>query len=399
MLLLAGLAGLAGAVLARPVAAATAPVTAGTDVSNGSLVGSWPDVKAAGMTFTGVMTVDGATVTNSEYNAEVTGALAAGLFVMPYVVADPLRVGGADQFTKKAWPVIKGIAASPYRVGGAYLPIALDLESQPKVTPKECYGLTPAQMIGWINAFINAARSQAHVTPVIYTSASWWQDCTGAAASFGGAPLWVADYGVATPAIPAGWAGYTFWQSSGTATINGIAGVGQADLDQFEGAVTGKAATSGSFQVRTLSSLAGGSVSYSAVRLPKGVSLSSSGKLSWTKATPVGALTVTVATTGTPATVNLTLLMHAPITIATAKRSSTVGRTVKLQVTASGTDEKHGFAPTLKATGLPPGLKMNGSGLVTGKPAKAGSWAVKVTATDNLDGTGSATFTWTIKKG
>lgn len=399
MLLLAGLAaGMGGAVLAQPVAAATAPVTEGTDVSNSSLVASWPDVKAAGVTFTGVLAVDGATVTNPEYNAQVTGALAAGLFVMPYVVADPLKVSGADQFTKKAWPVIKGIASAPYKTGGAYLPIALDLEAQPGVTPKVCYGLTQAQMKSWIGAFVNAARSQAHVTPVIYTSAGWWQTCTGGTASFGGAPLWVADYSDATPVLPSGWSGYTFWQRSSTATINGIAGVGQADLDQLEGAATGKAGTSGSFQLRTLGSLAGDPVSYKAVRLPKGVTLTSSGKLSWTKTTPVGALAVTVATTGNPATVNISLLMHTPISIADASRSSTVGKKVKLQVTTSGTDQKHGFTPTLTVSGLPPGLKETGNGLVTGTPTKAGSWAVTVTARDNLDGAASVTFTWTIKK-
>jgi hypothetical protein len=352
------------------------------------------------MAFTGVMAFDGASVSNPQYKAEVTGALAAGLFVMPYVVADPLKVSGADQFAKKAWPVIKGIAAAPYKAGGRYLPITLDLEAQAQVTPKECYGLSQGKMLSWINAFVAAARSQAHVTPVIYTTVKWWQDCTGGSKAYGGAPLWVADYGVSTPAIPAGWTGYTFWQRSASGTVNGIGGA--ADLDQLEGAVSARAATSGSFQLRTLSSLAGdpGPVSYSAAKkLPKGVSLSPSGKLSWGPSTPLGALKVTVsAKNAVPATVSETLLVHAPITIATAKRSSTVGKKVGLQVTATGPDKNHGHAPSLKAAGLPPGLTMNASGLVSGKSAKVGSWAVSVTATDNLDGTGSATFTWTIKK-
>ena len=54
------------------------------------------------MTFVGVMAFDGASVSNPSYDAQVAGALSAGLFVMPYVVADPLKVatGGASSATR-----------------------------------------------------------------------------------------------------------------------------------------------------------------------------------------------------------------------------------------------------------------------------------------------------------
>ncbi|HEY7814006.1 MAG TPA: ricin-type beta-trefoil lectin domain protein, partial [Nakamurella sp.] len=186
----------------------------------------------------------------------------------------------------------------------------------------------------------------------------------------------------------------------GNATLNGIAGAGQADLDQLGGdLITVKSGTSGSFQVRTLSSLAGQPVTYSAAStLPNGVSVSASGKLSWTAAAPAGALPVTIAAgTAVPAAVSVTLLVHAPITIATAPRSSTAGNSMSLHVTGSGPDKNAGFAPTLHATGLPPGLTMNSAGLITGWLVKPGSYTVKVTATDSLGGTGSASFTWAVK--
>ncbi len=400
------MAGLAAAVAVHTAvqepaahAAVVAPPAKGTDVSNLTTVTSWANVKAAGVTFTGVMAFDGASVSNPSYNAQVTGALAQGLFVMPYVVADPLKIGGAAQFAK-AWPVISGIASAPYAGGGQYLPVALDMEAQPQVTSDACYGLSKTAMVAWIQAFLDAAQNKIGTKPVVYSSPNWWQACTGGSTAFGGYPLWIADYGVSAPAIPAGWPGYTFWQSSGSATLSGISGAGQADLDQLGGdLIAAKAGTSGSFQVQTLSSLADQPVTYAAAStLPPGVSVSASGKLSWTPATPAGALLVTVgAGTAVPAAVSVTLRVHAPIAIATANRSSTAGNPVSLHVTASGPDKNAGFTPTLHATGLPPGLTMNAAGLITGWLVKPGSYTVKVTATDTLSGTGSASFTWAVK--
>jgi GH25 family lysozyme M1 (1,4-beta-N-acetylmuramidase) len=406
LLIVVGAAAVAGAATVQaftPAAAvaATAPLVQGTDVSNLTTVTSWPAVRGAGMAFTGVMAFDGATVTNPQYNAQVTGALNAGLYVMPYVVADPLKVSGADQFTVKAWPVIKGVAAAPYAAGGKYLPIALDLEPQPLVTPDPCYGLTAPQMVSWIKAFIAAAQAQPAVpVPAIYTTARWWKKCTGNSTAFGADPLWVADYGVALPALPAGWSGYTFWQSSGSATVAGIAGTGTADLDQLEGLIAGQAGAAGSFQVQTLSSLAGQQVSYTTAQpLPAGVSLSGSGELSWTSAAPAGVFPITVnaASPAVPAAVSVMLRLHGAISVLTAARSTTAGSTVSLRVPASGPDQQAGFPAVLTATGLPTGLSMTPSGLITGWAVKPGTYAVKVAAADSLGGSGSATFTWTVK--
>jgi GH25 family lysozyme M1 (1,4-beta-N-acetylmuramidase) len=385
-------------------AAATQPAALGTDVSNLTAVSSWPDVASQGITFTGVMAYDGATVANPSYNSQVKGALGEGLFVMPYVIADPLKIAGAAQFAR-AWRAIDGITGAPYARGGLYLPVTLDMEAQPQVTSKTCYGLTQAQMVSWIKAFLGAAKRQTGATPVVYTSPGWWQVCTGNTTAFAGDPLWIADYGVTVPAIPPGWTGYTFWQSSDTATIAGIADTGQADVDRLEGAVTAKAATSGFFQLQTLNSLAGQPVSYAQAGLPKGVSLSASGRLSWTSSTPLGAFHITVyaasaaraGATVIPAAVSLTLRLHAPIAISVANRSSTAGARISLHVTAAGPDKNHGLAPTLAASGLPPGLSMTPAGTITGRLTKPGVFTVTVTAADALGGTGSASFTWTVK--
>jgi GH25 family lysozyme M1 (1,4-beta-N-acetylmuramidase) len=390
--------------LSGPAALASTTV-AGTDVFGQTAVTSWPDVKNAGINFVGIQAYDGATVPNKSYDSQVTGALSEGLYVMPYVFADPLKIAGGAQFTK-AWSVIDSIAADRYAPGGQLLPIALDLESDPVVTREYCYGLSPAKMVSWITAFIAAAKAQTHVVPIIYTSQYWWHKCIGTTAAFSGDPLWVVDYGVSSPAIPAGWTGYTFWQSSDTGSVGGIAGT--ADLDQLQAAptVTAKTGTSGSIQLETLNSLAGQPVAYTtAAALPAGVALTSAGRLSWSSAVKVGRYqgtvtpvsTVTPPVTVIPSSVSVTLRVHGTVTLSTRSRSSTVGVSIRLKLATTGPDQREGFAPTLKATGLPAGLSMTPAGVITGRLTKRGRFTVKVTASDGLGGTGSASFTWTVK--
>ncbi|MEU4766790.1 S8 family serine peptidase [Actinosynnema sp. NPDC023794] len=73
-------------------------------------------------------------------------------------------------------------------------------------------------------------------------------------------------------------------------------------------------------------------------------------------------------------------------------QSTVVGTAVSLQLSASG-----GTAPyTFSATGLPAGLSISSSGLITGTPTATGTSSVTVTATDAASRTGSTTFSWTV---
>jgi GH25 family lysozyme M1 (1,4-beta-N-acetylmuramidase) len=322
---------------ARP-AAAQAPVVApaaaapvsGIDVSQFTTVTSWAAVKAAGKSFTGIEAWQGETISNSQFVAEVTGALTAGLRVMPYVFANPAGLNndgftGQQQFDT-AWAAINAVPGHPYQAGLQWLPVVLDLETDSVNTRPECYGKSTADMITWIQSFVDEAKAKTGVAPVIYTNAgltssgtvtSWWQDCTGNSTQFTADPLWVADWGVSSPVIPASWGAYAFWQSSSTGTVSGV--TGDVDLDQMKG-----------------------------------------------------------------------------ITLSAPARTTTAGSPVSARVSASGPDMAAGYQPVIKAAGLPAGLAMDSTGLVTGWPAAAGSFSVTVTASDALGGTGAASFTWTI---
>lgn len=73
-------------------------------------------------------------------------------------------------------------------------------------------------------------------------------------------------------------------------------------------------------------------------------------------------------------------------------QSTALNGTVSLQLSASG-----GTAPyTWTTTGLPTGLTISSSGLISGTATAAGTYAVTATATATEGGSGSTTFTWTV---
>jgi hypothetical protein len=78
-------------------------------------------------------------------------------------------------------------------------------------------------------------------------------------------------------------------------------------------------------------------------------------------------------------------------------QSTAVGTAVSLQIHA--TDSASGQTLTYSATGLPTGLSISSSGLISGTPSAAGTFSVTVTAKDTTGAQGSASFTWTIGGG
>ena len=75
-------------------------------------------------------------------------------------------------------------------------------------------------------------------------------------------------------------------------------------------------------------------------------------------------------------------------------QTGTVGTAASLQVSA--TDSASGQTLTYSATGLPAGLSISSSGLISGTPTTAGTSSVTVTAKDTTGATGTASFSWTV---
>jgi lysozyme len=235
MALVLSLAGTPGAHAAAdgPQAAAAARRAAlpvrGLDISSyqhGKKPINWPLLTRAGIRFVSVKVSEGTYYRNPFYRSDVRAAAAAGLAVMPYAFANPARAGGAPT-ARYAVQVTGGLR----RPG--QLPLVLDLENDPYRAGAPCYALHggKAAMIRWIAGFVGEARALTGKWPVIYTSASWWRECTGGTSRFRRDPLWLAAYGRSRPAVPSTWGHWTFWQYSNAGRLPGI---GTADLDYYQ---------------------------------------------------------------------------------------------------------------------------------------------------------------------
>ncbi|HEY2279115.1 MAG TPA: ricin-type beta-trefoil lectin domain protein, partial [Streptosporangiaceae bacterium] len=261
----------------------------------------------------------------------------------------------------------------------------------------ECYGLSASAMVTWISEFTAEVKAKTGTDPIIYTTQDWWQTCTGNNTSFGNDVLWVAAYSSGTPGtLPAGWNTWNMWQYTSSGTVSGI--TGSVDLDYFSGAPETEQTTVNTaatpVQIRTLSALAGQAETYTATGLPPGVTMSSSGKITGTPTT-VGTYNVTVTPSASgavePAKVSFTWQVNGTMKVTSpGNQSTTAGSAVDLHVSASGS------APTFTATGLPPGLSISSSGVISGWPSTPGTYNTTVTAADSADGSASASFTWTV---
>jgi len=413
-----------GGLAAIPAATTTTPALAVTNGTQGTDVASfqhptttstinWTDV-AGGEAFVGIKASEGNYYTNPYYagnaaqkeQADAADAIAVGLYVTPYIFAnpaDPKDNGTAVQQADYGASVIKASTSPAYK-GSHMLPVTLDIEPNPYTGSNSCYGLTQSAMRTWISQFITEIKKDLPTSkaPIIYTTADWWNTCTGNDTAFSADPLWLASYGVSNPALPAGWNNFTIWQYNQGA-VSGIPG-SSTDLDQlgpgqtqgFQISQAGKAIAP--LQLRTLSSLAGTASTYSSSSLPAGLKISSPGQISGTPTTAgIGSHSVTVTTSGVPSSMSFTWDVHGTITVTSpGNRTTTAGTPVSLQIAVTDQDQASGYSPSLAVSGLPDGLSMSSTGLITGWPYKPGTYTVRVSASDGLYASGSATFTWTI---
>ncbi len=284
-----GLSPAAASARAAAVAAAGPHALAGLDVAGfqhpgGAAIG-WGAVAAAGYKFAAVKATEGDYYVNPWAARDLASAKAAGLAAAPYHFAVPDASGGAAQAQF-------AVEYSGYKAGPRTLPLMLDIEYDPYNATdhaNECYGLTAAAMTAWLSAFVTTARTLTGQYPVIYSTADWWDTCTGRSAVFGADPLWIAAYGFASPPRPAGWGIWTYWQYTSGGTVPGVPGPQATDLDVFTfsavglidpGSQSARAGARVSLAVTSLGAACGETLAYSAAGLPPGLSVSKGGTIS-----------------------------------------------------------------------------------------------------------------------
>ena len=186
----------------------------GIDVYHGDNGGNpinWPAVKAAGISFAFAKATESTNFTDSSFATNWPAMKAAGLVRGAYHFfhADVDAVAQANFFLAAVGPVAKGDL------------LVLDLE--------QLNGQSQTTVSSRAATFLATVKSATGVTPFLYTSPAFLSSF----AAFAAYPLWVANYGVSCPNVPAPWSTYTFWQSTGTGSLSAISGA--LDLDTFNG--------------------------------------------------------------------------------------------------------------------------------------------------------------------
>lgn len=188
----------------------------GIDVSHYQGTVDWAQVAGAGMAFAFAKATQGATYVDPLFAQNWQGARAAGLLCGAYHFFQP-----GDDPAAQAAHFLSVLGAPPAVTGS--LPPVLDVES--------LGSQTAAEVVQGVATWLVAVEAGTGCTPIVYTSPNFWAQLGTTA--FGGYPLWVAQYGVSTPRLPAGWTAWTFWQSSQSGQVAGVAGA--VDLDVFQG--------------------------------------------------------------------------------------------------------------------------------------------------------------------
>ena len=179
----------------------------GLDVSSHQGNVDWATVALNGARFAFVKATEGTTYVNPYFGQQYVGAYFAGLVRGAYHFGLPDRSTGAAQ---AQWFATNGGAWS---ADGQTLPGALDIEYNPYGAT--CYGLSQSAMIGWLTSFVTQYQALTGRWPIVYTTANWWQTCTGNYAGFGATvPLWIACWCQTVGQLPAGWSTFGFWQWS-----------------------------------------------------------------------------------------------------------------------------------------------------------------------------------------
>lgn len=180
----------------------------GIDVSHFQGAINWAAEKAQGRMF-GVASVGDGLYQDPTFATNWSAMKAAGV------------IRGAYQYFEPAGdPIAQAdiLIAKVGKLGDGDLPATVDVEATG--------GQSAATIATKVGQWLARVEAGTGKKPMIYTGPYFWQSNVVSAA-YGAYPLWIADYGVSRPQVPAGWSTFKIWQYSDSG--------GTLDVDRFEG--------------------------------------------------------------------------------------------------------------------------------------------------------------------
>ncbi|WP_432987180.1 GH25 family lysozyme [Dactylosporangium sp. CA-233914] len=184
----------------------------------------WGAQAAQGVKFAYIKATETNNYVNPYFARDIADAKRAGLLAGAYTWARPDHgdpVGDANIFIDNAAWVNDSKTLVPF----------VDLEWPYFKTVGPCYNLDQTAMRAWIQAFLDQIQVRIGRKAMIYTAASWWNQCVGNTTQFASYPLDVASWSGTTPKLPNGWSRWTLWQYTGGDNNQ----LGNYDKDVFNG--------------------------------------------------------------------------------------------------------------------------------------------------------------------
>ena len=189
----------------------------GIDVSTYQGDVDWATVANQGILYAFAKATEGASSTDPSFTRNWTNMKTFGVVRGAYHFFRPAKdpIVQANNFLQL---VKNSLEASD-------LPPVLDLEVLD--------GLDAQTVINNALKWISAVETATGRKPIVYTYPSFWEDKLGNPTQFSNYPLWIANFGTRTPALPNAWRSWAFHQYSESGQLQGIQG--NVDLNQFNG--------------------------------------------------------------------------------------------------------------------------------------------------------------------
>jgi len=196
------LAALVPALLAGALRADAPARVPGIDVSHHQGPINWSAVKRGGVHFAFIKATEGGDWTDPEFARSWRRAREAGVVRGAYHYYRPQTHSAAQ-----ARHFLRTV-----RLGPNDLPPVLDVE----VTD----GVSTETLRRGVRNWLRIVEQETGKKPIVYVSRRF---SATLGSSFGGYPLWIADYRGVPPHVPGGWRRWTFWQHTERGRVNGVA--------------------------------------------------------------------------------------------------------------------------------------------------------------------------------